>query len=178
MKKLYLIVAIIFIVALTFYGAARSPLYNILLYGETSGLYWSKQFFVDDSSAASDKWVYGDTADPVLNMARFYTGSTSHSQPIEITDIKVTWDPDSGDSIRVFIYDCGFNDDSLSTAVVYTDTLLGTTWSTEEGPTISTTQKTITPSEGMAILYHYIAGSPNSVRIDVEGRTRQVDIHE
>ena len=140
---------------------------SVAFYGEVSGIPLVYTFSLADADAASSMWVLGDTT---------AAGMYVPEQPIEIQDLKVLWDPDSGDSIRVIVY--AANGDGANETIVDTDTLTGSAVVMVDDNSVSSTYKTVTPSEGLAIRYIAINGSPNDVQIILEAKTRISDAYE
>ncbi len=139
----------------------KSIIYNPLIRGDVDGVPFVWTFPFADVTA--DTWFMGDST---------AAGMYAPSQPIEITNVELFGDPDSGDSIMVLIYD---GQDSL---VAYSDTLVGTTWANSGTAVISDDYAIITESEGIGIFINFIAGTPNSCTLIIEGIYRQDDSDE
>ena len=122
---------------------------------------------LDDSSAKSSTWLLGDTT---------AAGMYVPEQSLEIQDLKILWDPDSGDSIRVIVY--AANGDLANETIVDSDTLVGSAWAMDDSNTVSSTYKTVTTTEGLAIRYIAIAGTPNKVNVILEAKQRINDAYE
>lgn len=168
MKSIKLIIALFILI--TNILIAQDVLWNPLIRGNIDGARWEKTFVMADLTA--DEWIFGDTT---------ANGMFVPEQPLEIIDIAIFGDPDSGDSMRVVIYDCAAGTGNSQVAAI-SDTLVGTTWSMKDdiaiNGTLSSTYKIITASEGMAIEYDFIAGTPNKVRVMIIGKYVQKDFLE
>jgi len=131
--------------------------YKPIIKGDADGIRGNMTFVLSDADAQSSMWLAGDTT---------AAGMFVPEQAIEITDLKILHDPDSGDSIRVIVY--AANGDLANETVVDSDTLIGTSVVMDDDNTVSSTYKTITTTEGLAIRYIAIAGTPNDVSIVLE----------
>jgi len=144
-----------------------SKLYSPIIKGDASGYRGNFTFVLSDSDAASSMWLLGDTT---------AAGMYVPPQTLEITDLKVLWDPDSGDSIRVIVY--ASNGGLANETIVDSDTLTGTAVAMDDSNTVSSTYKSVTTTEGLAIRYIKIAGSPNKVNVILEYKYRISDAYE
>ncbi|UCE07781.1 MAG: hypothetical protein JSW07_07045 [bacterium] len=170
MKKYLILVGVLLILcAVVLMGTVfkYTKLYSPIIKGNASGYRGAMAFVLSDADAASSMWVLGDTT---------AAGMYVPPQSLEITDLKVLWDPDSGDSIRVIVY--APNGDLANETIVDSDTLLGTAVAMDDSNTVSSTYKTVTSTEGLAIRYIAIAGSPNDVNIILEYKYRISDAYE
>jgi len=149
-----------------FYSGGQTKWYRPVIKGDVSGIKGTMHFEITDPTA--DRWILGDTT-----AGDFYTPP----QPMEITDVKVFWDPDNGDSCRVTAYDAA-GGTGVAQTIVQTDTLLGTTWTQVDSNTVSSTYKVVTPAEGLALEFDFIAGTPNSVLVTIEYIWRTNDNYE
>lgn len=113
----------------------------------------------------ADKWVLGDTTT---------AGAYYPEQALELVDVKVLGDFDSGDSMKVTVYETNSTNDTIAVS----DTLVGTAFCSVTDATITAANKIIDTDEGMAVLYDFIAGTPNNVSIILEFITRQKDYLE
>lgn len=160
------IAAFIVITALAIMGQGQGPFFtNPIFRGNTSGNRFIMTWKIADVTA--DTWVLGDTT---------AAGMYVPEQPLEITDVKLFGDPDSGDSLRVLVY--AANGGQANETVVTTSYLLGTTWARVTDSSVSSTYGIVTATEGMGILIDFQAGTPNSVTLTIEGKYRQGDYLE
>ncbi len=154
------------IMSLAFIGAGEGPFFtNPVFRGNTSGNRFIMTWKIADVTA--DTWVLGDTT---------AAGMYVPEQPLEITDVKLFGDPDSGDSLRVVVY--AANGGQANETVATTSYLLGTTWARVTDTSVSTTYGIVTATEGMGVLIDFQAGTPNSVTVIIEGKYRQGDYLE
>ena len=169
MKKTINIVLIIMVLVLigTYLEARYEKLYQPIIKGNASGTRLAYTLCLDDAQAGNSQWLLGDTT---------AAGMFVPEQPIEIQDLKILWDPDSGDSIRVIVY--AANGDLANETIVDSDTLVGSAYEMNDDFTPSATYKTVTLTEGLAIRYIAISGTPNKVNIILECKTRISDAYE
>jgi len=168
-KKIITILIIAHLIGIliwNFSDARYDKFYNPILKGNVSGtrLIWT--FNLGDPTA--DQWLLGDTT---------AAGMYVPEQPIEIIDIKIFGDPDSGDTSCVHIYAAN-GDLANETILSPSDSLCGTAYIMIDDQTMSSTYKTVTTIEGLALLYDHIAGTPNKVQIILEAKTRIADAYE
>lgn len=159
MKKTFIVFMLALLVLFSL--GWKDIIYSPLIRGDVDGIpfVWTYKF----ADVTADTWFMGDST---------AAGMYAPSQPIEITNVELFGDPDSGDSIMVLIYD---GQDSL---VAYSDTLVGTTWANSGTAVISSTYGIITETEGIGIFLNFIAGTPNSCTLIIEGIYRQTDSDE
>ena len=158
----------LFIATIGFTGYEK--LYHPVIKGNASGIRGNFTFSIADDQAAADLWLLGDTTT---------AGRFKPEQPIEITDVKIFGDPDSGDTCCVKIY--GFpSAHNPETIIAPTDSLYGTSYTkiADMTSSLSSTYKTVTTSEYFAVLYDYIAGTPNKVTVVIEYKYRIGDAYE
>lgn len=169
MKKTTNVISIIIAIVLigTFLQARYDKLYQPIILGDASGTRLAYTFCLDDAQAGNSQWLLGDTT---------AAGMFVPEQALEIQDLKILWDPDSGDSIRVLVY--AANGDLANETIADSDTLLGSAYEMNDDFTMSSTYKTVTTTEGLAIRYIAIAGTPNKVNIILECKTRISDAYE
>jgi hypothetical protein len=138
-----------------------TKIYSPVIEGNADGIRGNMTFVLSDADAQSSMWLAGDTT---------AAGMYVPPQPIEITDLKVLWDPDSGDSIRVVVY--AANGGLANETIVDSDTLVGSAVAMDDSNTVSSTYKTVTSTEGLAIRYIAISGTPNDVNVILEYKYR------
>jgi hypothetical protein len=167
-KSLYKIAifAVLLTMFIVFVGQ-RTVYWNPIIRGDTSGLRGSMTVLLGDPTA--DTWLWGDT---------LAAGMYVPEQDIEITDIKIFGDPDSGDSCRVIVYSAETGAGTGAQTICSSDTLVGTTWAQVDDQTMSGTYKTVTTAEGLGVFFDFIAGTPNSVSVTLEFKTRLQDAYE
>lgn len=146
--------------------AAYDILYFPMIRGDADGVRFEWTFHLGDPTAK--KWILGDTT---------ATGMFVPEQPVEIIDVIIFGDPDSGDSLAVVLYECAAGTGTAN-VVVRTDTLDGTSWKMMDDVTPSATYKIITPAEGLALDIDYLVATPNSVTVMVIGKYRIKDTLE
>ena len=144
----------------------KSIIYNPLFRGDVDGVPFVWTFKFADITA--DTWVIGDTTT---------AGMYAPSQPLEITNVELYGDPDSGDSIMAKVYSASAGTANAELAA-YSDTLVGTAWANSGTAVVSDTYAIITATEGLGVLLDFIDGTPNSVTLIIEGVYRQTDSDE
>lgn len=171
-KKTIYLVMFLFLMFLAMPAAGQDLLWNPVVHGTIDGqyVYWTFQISTD---LTADKWLWGDTT-----AAGMYVPEV----PMEIIDVCLHGDPDSGDSCRVVIYDCDGGGGTGVNIAAFSDSLIGTTWMMcDDANTtgdISDTYGVITADEGMAINFDFIAGTPNSCTVMVIFKIRHKDYLE
>jgi len=172
MFKKFISMAILVMVVFAFIPLnAQMPLWNPNIHGSIGGVP-GVLIIPIDTDLTADTFLLGDTS----SVALFYYPPF----PMEITDVKVWSNNDAGDSALVVIYSCEGTSGSQIAAA--TDTCVSTKWlmtdSCSTYGTLSSTYKCITPTEGMAVLFDFIAASPNDWTVIIEYVTRLKDPYE
>jgi len=166
MNKKRLLAAFLVVFAVIALGA-YDLIYFPLFQTDVDGIRFEWVFNIA-TDLTSDTWLLGDTT---------AAGMFVTEQPIEIVDVKIFGDPDSGDTCNVVIYSAS-SGTGVAEVAAQSDSLCGTTWAFIDGCTPSSTYKVITPTEGLAIMWNHIAGSPNSVKVVVVGKYKIKDALE
>lgn len=156
--------------AFSFVAARYEKLYNPIVKGDASGIPGSFVFSLADDQAAADLWLLGDTTT---------AGRFEVEQPIQITDVKIFGDPDNGDTccVKVYAFPSAHNPEAI---LAPSDSLYGTSYTkiADMTSSLSSTYKTVTTTEYLAVLYDFIDGTPNKVTVVIEYVTRIADAYE
>ena len=166
-KLLYICLTLLMFVSIVEAQQVKDKINNPKVLGGISGEWETLSWFIPAPTA--DMFLLGDTS-----AAGMYV--PEYKAIMEIKDLKVGANFDSGDSMRVILYEA--NGDDANSVVAQTDTLLGTTYEMADSTTVSTTHTTITSAEGASILLDFIAGTPTNVTITLEFRRRFGDAYE